>query len=295
MSGYLATYRGPFDATIAPLRGADPRDDDFRQTSPQFKVAGLAVPGFVALEKKWLTWDPANVIALACVDPVRQMMILKCSGAIKAWAGMVQKMPVPTLVGTALEATIEYTVYGKTVCGDVATDGEHEVVHAGLVLGEDLIGMPDTSQLIAAGLTLYRQISTGGDMGGGGVVGSQCAPSMSQFVTYDAPALPAYIATGLCTQAYTRARVRASVSRESTGEPLEYETDVWCDLSFDGVGWLRMATANMPAPIMHAGFGIQSNSALDVAMFLDLFRVDVHQGVDDLLKAVGGSDIAGAV
>lgn len=304
MAQYSTAYRTPFDANNAIGRGSNPRDDDFRQTSPQLKVNGLAVPGFVALESKWKKWDPFSIVSFAAVDPVRQMAMLRTVGngvpSAKAWAGYVQAMPLPALpafaasVGGAppppVSAAIEYTVYQRLVVGDVQQSGAFDDASIALVLGEDLIDAPDTSQIVTAGLVMTRA------SGGLGTMETLSVPAMSFVAVGDGiPYWRFRSVSGLETGIYVRARIRTYVERATAEADPVWQTTVHCDYSQAGDGWLRMSSQELTIPIRHAGFAVQSTDGFSVTSYTDLFRVDVAQGVDDVARAVGGGLSLGSV
>jgi hypothetical protein len=303
MSNYSSAYRTPFDAENAPSRGSDPRDDDFRQTSPQLiGGSGQPVTGFVGLESKWKLWDPGGHITFAGVDPVRRMALLQVANSpFKHWAGLVQPMPIPALIpqdpgdgdspAAAFFSTLDYTVYCRTIVADVIAatpDGSHAGVMMGLVLGEDLLGQPDTSQLMAAGLSAWR----GGDFYAST---AQCGPALAVFSAFDSLPTTMLGGSGLMTGIYTRARVHCERVKQDEETPEQWATTIHADFSTDGVGWVRMGKLEIEAPIRHAGFGLYGGSVIGLASFTDLFRIDLHQNVDDVLKAIGGSTELGAV
>lgn len=274
MSDYIQPYQIAFAGLTPPLK-PHVFNDEFGQQRP------LAIPGlpYVALDPKWIAWNPGASISTAAIDVARRMAFLS-GGGDKAWGGRVQALPLP-----AAGAAVQYTVYMRMVQGFVEGEGAavfNELLW-GMVVGEDLVGAPDTSPFVSLQASIQNP----------GVTPTQALDAVmetSAWSNYAAINVPdAIVATGW-PLTFMRARIRQALSIG-----LVWNTSIAFDVSATGEGWMRVQQYDgIATPMRHCGFAQRSVGGQGMLNFCDFARL-VLQPQGDLITTSGERQQLGSV
>jgi hypothetical protein len=262
----------PFDPATAPLN-PHALSDEFTAKRPGI----LNVPGFALLDPKWVVWDPGDVLTFSALDVRRQMLLLRTDGD-KQWAGVMQNLPIPTVNGTSTE----FALYTRCMFADVEAGAATFQSQAALLLGEDLVGSPDTSFLFSAELTTAVD-------GGSPPVTVSGQLSSASYSGYDMPG--GLLAQGAApTNLYFRVRIKQLL----TGGPTWTTTAVH-EVSFDGIGWVPMtAAASGNVPYRQVALAVQSRNNTETAAYFDFFRLELTPQSDSV-ATIGDAQTFGAV
>lgn len=273
----MSNYRQPttiaFDAATAPTN-PNALNDEFAASRPGI----LNQPGFAVLDPKWHTWDPGGVLTFKAIDVRRQMLLLRSNGD-KQWCGIMQNLPLP-----AVGHTVDCTIYARVAFADIDTVDAFSPISAGIVLGRDLVGAPDTSFFGTVELGALKQ-----DMGGG-VLSSQGAAACQTYAGFDVPGTP-YAEIPYVTDGYMRLRLRQALAAGPV-----WSVDVFAEFSISGgIGWLPMTDAlSGSVPYRQVALGVRSVAGNEVGHYFDFFRVDVAD-IDSNASTTGDTQTLGAV
>lgn len=270
----MSNYRQPttiaFDAATAPTN-PNGLNDEFDAVRPGI----LNLPGFAVLNPKWTTWDPNNVLTFKALDVRRQMLLMRTNGD-KAWAGIMQNLPLP-----AVGHSIECAIYARVAFADVDTDDTFDPLSAGILLGEDLVATPDTSALRSVELVTVKS---------GSPATVQPAIMSQSYAGYDFPGT-IFGQLSIPQDAYLRVRIKQALAAGPV-----WTVDAYFDVSpSGGVGWIPLADQlGAIVPYRQVALGVRSLGGVEVGHYFDFFRVELT-AVDDVAATTGGAQTLGAV
>jgi hypothetical protein len=274
MSDYIQPYQIAFAGLTPPLK-PHVCNDEFTRQHPLFVVGAP----YVALDPKWVAWNPGASINTAAIDTARQMAFLSGAGD-KAWGGRAQALPLP-----AAGQAVQYTIYMRMVQGFVEGEGAapfNELLW-GLVLGEDLIGAPATSPFWSLAASIQNP-------GPSPTVALDAVMETAAWANYNAVNVPdAIVATGW-PLTYMRARMRQALSGG-----LVWNVSIAFDISATGEGWQRVQQYDgITNPVRHVAFAQRSVSDQGMLSFCDFVRLEL-QSQGDLIRTSGDRQHLGSV
>lgn len=284
MSNYRqGSYESPYSASLPAIGEGTAMSDSFNLASPQLMSAGVPVPGFAALASKWQLFDPFDQSQLAAaVDTRRQAARLEIQGA-KSVAGIYQQLPVPANVPGEI---VDLAIYARLLIAGASATPETAALApaiAGLMIGEDLLGLGASSQLQLWGPLLARAPiapPTTGDY----TIGAYLA----DFIQYDAILNPLG-GVKFFLPTYYRLRVRQECLALNT-----FQCSVRFDCGLDGADFNQVWVSTFPEVWLSAGVGLYAPANTSVACLVDFFQI-VSQSYDDQASYIGASAQLGAV
>lgn len=281
-----AIYDIPYSGLVPPSIGGSTLDDDFSNTRPAKVVSGTPFPGYAALNSKWRVFNSDAELNFHGVDTRLQMALL--SGAPeKAWCGVYQQLP-DVLLPTAIGQTKQIAIYLRSTLAFVDSDIDaFDGLKYGIIVGQDLLGAPTTSAILAAHATVTRAPDALDDVPlvDGSVEGAV-------YANFEALGTVGGRTHGWPAVSYQRIRFKQRM--DGIGDfAFQYSMDA----AAFGNDWITLVDSDevtgQPAPFKSVGFGINGN-AFGFGAYFDYFRV-MLQALGDLTKTVGGTQQLGAV
>lgn len=274
MGDYIQPYNIAFAGLTPPIK-PHVVNDEFSQQHP------IAIPGapYIALDPKWVAWNPGASINTAAIDPQRRMAFLSGAGD-KSWGGRVQALPLP-----AAGQAVQYAIYMRMVQGFV--EGEGAAVFNeqlwGMVIGEDLVGAPATSPFYSIAASIQNPGPTP-------TVALDAVMETAAWANYAAVNVPdAIVATGW-PLTWMRARIRQALSGG-----LVWNVSVAFDISATGEGWQRVQQYDgILTPLRHVGFAQRCVGGQGMLNFCDFVRLYL-QSQGDLITTSGDRQQLGSV
>jgi hypothetical protein len=285
-----SNYRQPiYDipySGVVPSGVSNALDDDFSATRPELVIDGTTVPGYVATDAKWRLYDPSGNEPFFGIDPRVQMCLLSADPT-KAWVGLYQQLPAEFLPSSIGE-TKDVTVYTRATLAFIEGSADlFDALRFGLLVGDDLLAAPTTSQLITVGPRVTRAADPDDD-----VVTLAGAVESCEFLTFDGIAIP----TGRLGNGWPAASfLRLRLSQTKNGEG-DFSYSYGADAGSNGNDWAEIFADEITGatgPLKSVGFGLNSNGT-GIAAYIDLFRV-LDQPLGDLTRTIGGVQQLGAV
>jgi hypothetical protein len=286
MSIYRQVYTIPFTSDVQAPEQSSPLDDQFITGSVQLVVSGIPVPGYTELATKWQRWDPGSVIALGALDAAKQMGYIRTNPVVKAWAGYLQAIPIPTLDGEIKQIAL----YTRTLFGGVsAVPGEGFTTSSfsfGLLLGQELLTAPAVSP--------FRALCTTVQSFGNAVTASA---ELVDLASYDG--VTAQLARAEEAGMFPWQRIRLSQQRVAADS---YTIAMVAEVSATGIDWLPMyseSVSDLAEGDLYrcAGFGIaqpEGGTAYQPAMYVDAFAA-VEQAITSQSSPLGTTQSLGSV
>lgn len=278
-------YDIPYNGVVPPGGIGNALDDDFNATRPELVIDDTIVPGYVALDAKWRLYDPSGNEPFFGIDPRVQMCLLS-GDPEKAWIGLYQQLP-SNLLPTTIGQTKDVTVYLRATLAFIEGSADlFDGLRFGLLLGDDLLAAPNTSQLIAVGPRLNR-VADDDD-----VTTLEGAIESCEFLTFDGLAIPTgRLAAGWPAASFLRLRLSQTMNGEG-----DFSYSYGADAGSSGNDWSELFADEITGasgPLKSVGFGLNSNGT-GIATYVDLFRV-LEQPLGDLTRTIGGMQQLGAV
>lgn len=282
------SYEIPFNAA-APAGGrGNPLDDSFAQLRPQaYEIddATVAIPGYVGLDAKWNLWDEGEVLDFAAIDPRIGMCLLQTSGD-KQWCGAFQQFPIPTVNGQILQAAIYMRAQFAFFDSEGGTTGTIPALNYGLILGQNLLAAPDTSQLLTIGGQFQQVYSDGPNSAG--------ILQAANFAGYDG-VLGVGGAWSAGFPSATYFRIRSYAKRNGASD---YDGAYGFDASVNGTDWICVYQTTLaesaPNLFESIGFGVRSADGVTFGAYFSDFSV-VSQDLGDYTPMSGGTQQLGPV
>jgi hypothetical protein len=285
MSNYGQTsYETPYSGKVPPGPPGDSLSDTFDNTRPEWVDtlgSGAVVPGFAALQAKWLAWNPHGDSAEATGRVNTRTQRAEYDAQGKFLSGYFQQIPCPDTVGQ----TEELHIYAQCMLANpqgATPGGDIPAIVVGALIADDLLTAPLTSSAVLAGPSFLQQNA--------GYIASGLGGAVFEFVSYDALPNQGALLEGL--PSYVRFRLRQTKSGAN-----EWTTDLAVDMSTDGACWFGVQYYPQvvgSVPRRSAGFAVWCSTDCSAQLQLGQWIV-TRQAFDDLSSSIGGVQQLGAV